>query len=404
MTDPAGRLQIQISASAAGTRIRLGSSRPLNLARMLVGRDAASAARLLPSLFSVCAAAQACACATAIEEAVGRPATRVVRLRRARLVAAETLREHLWRILLDWPLALGEAPAEARMGQVMALYCRWRSALTQGQDPLQPCPCPAAEGCDERSAADEAARDARGRLAELVAEQVFGRAPRAWLAEVGDSDALADWAERGGTPAARLVQQLLDADRGGLGRCGVSPLPPLERPALAARLGGASAEGFLSRPTWAGQVRETSVLTRNLGQSLILGLAARFGNGLLTRLAAQLVEMACGLADPDASLEPQGFADGDAADLPPGVGLALVPAARGLLVHRLALANDKIVDYRILAPTEWNFHPQGVVSGGLAALVDAAGADAESFGRLFVTAVDPCVPFDLSFVGGEGTD
>jgi len=400
MTDPAGRLQIQIAASANGTSVRLGSSRPVAAARLFVGRDAASAVRLLPSLFSVCSVAQSSACAAALEEAAGQPAPHSVQVRRVRLLAAEALREHLWRILLDWPLALGEGPADQAMRDVMGRFGRWRSALTQGGDPLQPHPWRAADEDDGRSAASEAAqREALEGLASLAAAQVLGRAPGAWLAEVGDAEALTAWAARGDTLAARLVRRLLEAGWGGLGRCGVPPLPPPERAVLAARLSGAAADDFVGRPSWAGQVRETSPFTRNLSQPLIAELVGRFGNGLVTRLAAQLVEIARLLADPDSLRESHGMAGEDAVGLPHGVGMGLVPAARGLLVHRLALADDRLVDYRILAPTEWNFHPQGVVASGLAALVDAAGADADWLGRLFVIAVDPCVPFDLSFVG-----
>lgn len=43
----------------------------------------------------------------------------------------------------------------------------------------------------------------------------------------------------------------------------------------------------------------------------------------------------------------------------PGVGRALVETARGLLLHEITLDGDRIADYVIVAPTEWNFHPRG---------------------------------------------
>ena len=54
-----------------------------------------------------------------------------------------------------------------------------------------------------------------------------------------------------------------------------------------------------------------------------------------------------------------------------GVGLGQVQAARGLLVHRVAIRAGRVADYRILAPTEWNFHPQGAAALGLATLPGA---------------------------------
>ena len=46
-----------------------------------------------------------------------------------------------------------------------------------------------------------------------------------------------------------------------------------------------------------------------------------------------------------------------------------------------------VLDYRVLAPTEWNFHPDGALARAVAALapddLDAA--------RLLAAAYDPCV-------------
>jgi hypothetical protein len=47
-------------------------------------------------------------------------------------------------------------------------------------------------------------------------------------------------------------------------------------------------------------------------------------------------------------------------------------------------------DYRVLAPTEWNFHAQGALAAALRERrFDAAQT------RLATLALDPCVAFDL---------
>jgi coenzyme F420-reducing hydrogenase alpha subunit len=82
----------------------------------------------------------------------------------------------------------------------------------------------------------------------------------------------------------------------------------------------------------------------------------------------------------------------------PGIGVAQSAAARGLLVHRVSIADGRIRDYRILAPTEWNFHPLGVVAEGLREI--AYGINdvqrLERLARLYITAIDPCVEYELS--------
>jgi hypothetical protein len=55
-----------------------------------------------------------------------------------------------------------------------------------------------------------------------------------------------------------------------------------------------------------------------------------------------------------------------------------------------------VVDYRLLAPTEWNFHPRGVVVQALETL--APDADLEQLASLLVEAIDPCVGYDLEVV------
>jgi Ni,Fe-hydrogenase I large subunit len=79
------------------------------------------------------------------------------------------------------------------------------------------------------------------------------------------------------------------------------------------------------------------------------------------------------------------------------VGRALVETARGLLMHEVVLDGEFVADYLIVAPTEWNFHPQGVLHNRL------LGADARDRNALhqqvarLVTTLDPCVPWELQW-------
>jgi len=385
MTDPAGKLHIRLDPDG----VRIDSTRPVRAASLLVGRDIAQTTRLLPALFSICAAAQAAAGAAAIEAALGLAVDPRVASRRRRLVAAETLREHLWRILLDWPGVMGEPPDTAAMARVMAGYGAWRTALTAGVDLF----APGAARSAAQPAAAPAAECARRALADLGALRVFGRPPGDWLEQVAGIEALATWAGQTDTAAARLIHRVLTTGQAGLGRAGVGALPPLTTADLDRCLGGAdpAVDAFVARPTWDGQPRESSPLTRQLEAPLVQDLSRSFGNGLLPRLAAQLVEAAQIMTGAEASA-----AGPIPGELPAGLGLAQVPAARGLLVHRVRLGDGRVAEYRILAPTEWNFHPAGVVAVGLAGLMAQADpADLGPLARLFITAVDPCVDFEL---------
>jgi coenzyme F420-reducing hydrogenase alpha subunit len=84
--------------------------------------------------------------------------------------------------------------------------------------------------------------------------------------------------------------------------------------------------------------------------------------------------------------------------LAPGEGIAWTEMSRGLLMHWVRLEEGarqpdtaRVALYRVLAPTEWNFHPRGALGLALAAgRLDAAAA------RLAALALDPCIRFDVA--------
>jgi hypothetical protein len=81
-----------------------------------------------------------------------------------------------------------------------------------------------------------------------------------------------------------------------------------------------------------------------------------------------------------------------------GRGRALVETARGLLMHEIVLDGERIADYFIVAPTEWNFHPQGPIAGWLKGR-DAGNREAlNAFAARAVAALDPCVRWELEWL------
>jgi hypothetical protein len=390
MADLAGGLNIALGVREGRVWAEIRSSRPLGASAVFAGRSPAETAVRLPALYSICATAQAVACTGALEAALGQAAPSAVAQLRALLVDAETVKAHLWRILLDWPRLLGEPPDAAGMGAVMRAYTALRAALIGSDDPL-------GLGAEHASPDPSAASAALAELAEITAELVFGLPPGDWLAATVSAQGWSAWERETTTRAARLVRMVLERGWEGLGLCPVGALAELTGEELEPWLGGTDAERFIAAPTWKGAARETSAFTRQRLREPVAGLTERYGNGLLPRLAATLVEVAerldglrCGLEGGESSPGPLG------ASPSPGVGIALVPAARGLLVHRAAVGEDRVTSYRILAPTEWNFHPQGVLAQGLAAL---PASDAETLrvqAGLLVTAIDPCVDYHIA--------
>ncbi len=154
-------------------------------------------------------------------------------------------------------------------------------------------------------------------------------------------------------------------------------------------------EDFAALPTFAGQAAETGVLARHAGDPGLAFLLAD-GQRIQARLAARLLELrwlAAGLADPSRL-----SALVDATAVAAGCGLARVETARGTLLHRIELAADCVEDYQIIAPTEWNFHPQGAFYSEMSGCPAQTRDDARIRAACLALSLDPCVPYELRIV------
>ncbi|MCW2283064.1 hypothetical protein M2323_000789 [Rhodoblastus acidophilus] len=75
-----------------------------------------------------------------------------------------------------------------------------------------------------------------------------------------------------------------------------------------------------------------------------------------------------------------------------GDGYAAVESARGRLLHACKLdGSGRISDYRIIAPTEWNFHPDGPFARLLIGAKVGEGLDAKRRVERLAFVFDPCI-------------
>lgn len=268
----------------------------------------------------------------------------------------DTLREHLRRLWLDAPRAL---PDQAPPDPADLAGC----ALLRRADALD-----------------------KGRA--WARAHVFGMPVAEWLAAWNDDPrCAAEWAARGATWPARWLHGLR-ARLGGLQQRVVAlaaHASPQELQRLAAQL--RQEEGFALAPTWRGRSAETGCWTR---------LADRHAQDPDGPYAALWLRHAARLADLARLLEPGGerwLALGGLS-LAEGEGLGWCEMARGLLVHWVRVDGEGCVaDCRLIAPTEWNFHPYGSAARALAQL--STEADAAQVRRV-VGAYDPCVAVEVS--------
>ena len=387
---PEGEIVLELDWSPPAVEgVRIRSTRPVHGSRLFVGKRPQEALPLVPLLFAVCGTAQSCTAAAACEQALGIPTTPAADEARRLLVLFETAREHLWRVFMDWPRLCGAAVQPASVAEASTLMAAFRRALWGDEEPFMPGAMPSPN-------APAAAREVVEGLDRLVTG-ALGLKGSGGVLEAEDPDALCDWART--RPGPDLLPWVRERGWGGLLDGAVEPLPVLEPKALRALFEGPGVDEFLARPRWGGETRETGAFARCRADPL-LAACERAGEGLLARLAARLVELAAIPEQLAGGLErlAQGGEEGVRVPTGPrGTGIAQTEAARGRLVHYLRLEGDLIADFRILAPTEWNFHPDGLLARALRALRAERRDTLEQAARVVATAVDPCVGYRVVF-------
>jgi hypothetical protein len=368
--DLAGSLTVRPGAPLAQA---LCSGRRDWAGRLGQGRPVADLPGLLASLFNLCSHAHRLCAQLAISAvrpgAVPAPVDVAQRLRH------ETAQEHVRRIGLDWPRLLGAAGADAQGAALKSLQtCPLIRAAAPDGDPW-----PAARDWLQREWLQMPAATWLRAWQACGADWLrdwSGRHHDGWLPVLLRGARAADTA-----PALEMTRVLRvhDSDAG---------LRTLAT-ALALR------PGFALQPVWGEGSAHTGPWARlhRADDGLPLTPWALLGSRL-----AELVRLCL----PDGPGQGGGWLRHGALCTAPGQGLAWVEMARGLLVHQVELdpaatEAPTVRACRVLAPTEWNFHPAGEVAQRVSALdTRPPAALRERQLNLLMAAFDPCVPFRVA--------
>ena len=367
--------------SIVGQRPILDSGR---LGRLLRGQGLEQLGRTLASVFTLCAHAHcsaaewAVACARTGQSQQPSPEAQVQ-------LWLETARDHLRSIALDWPQRLAQPipPAQA-LG--------W----------LRGCPLPLVA---PRARSDAAAAQAMLRDLRLWLErEVLGQAVSTWLVAHREPETLARWCD---ARAPRLLPARCLADGFAMaqgltppqrGLNALDPDPAIQTRQLLDLARGLGNEGeFAQRPTWLGECAETGPWTR------LRDRARPVPHSAWTRLSARWMElMEIAAAEPGAADQQRApLLSCGALPLAQGQALAWCEMARGLLLHWVQIdPQGAVLDYRVLAPTEWNFHPEGALARAVSALPLGATAAAQTLAAAF----DPCVACTVQPVATGAVD
>lgn len=351
-----GKLYLEViwdGNSVCGTEIR--STRPM-AAQVLIGKTPAQVLQIVPLLFSVCGRAQGAAASAAMHAAqqIAWPEVATVE----RTIACEAMQEHLWRVMLDWPKLMGLARQEQR-------FAAWYAMLRKI----------AAGETDMTVFLHEFERDCLGM-------------PVAEWRELDSFHALQKWWGKAHSSVAQLLAKLADLEQGRHGPTETRLLPAWTAAEANQACGGGWDTAFSARPDWLGDAAETGAWTYFSDDKLLHDVWQQSGSKALTRLLARVmdvVEMASGTAAPRL----------DVASLTAGAGIAVVRTARGLLMHHVRIAAEKVTDYEIVAPTEWNFHPGGAFAQDMRGLKERDAERLQQLAHIEALSLDPCVAYEV---------
>lgn len=325
--------------------VRITPRRLPPVGALVTSRPAAEMLKLVPRLYTLCAAAHGVAAQTAVDAARGVDVAPEVRRQRAAAVLAERLVEQLRGVVAGLRL-LEQQSVAAAVRELIRASATFAPAANAG--------------VPERLNAID------------LLERALDRIGVAGLNPMDNNNASVRLSPSG--TAWLTAHNDLD---------------------VIARLARAGA-GYAAEPDLDGAVPETGPWARLRAENQLADRQDTAAARLQARLdeIVRMPRMLCALAtgEDDSSLaDVTGYCLGE------GRGAAAVETARGRLHHHVELDDDgRVSRFQCLAPTEWNFHRRGPLARMLLGAViplDRGGQDAV---EQLIAAFDPCVGYKVT--------
>lgn len=352
-------------------QVELTSTRRTDFSQVLTGLKVDKALGLVPSLFSICASAQAVAGLEACEAALGLEADEGNRALRRALTALEAIDNHAFQFFVEWPRVVGRPPEVAPFRHVRGACQAARSSLVGAA------PWARLGGVEVSGGASVAG------LRAAVESAI--PSPRA---RAHDEGAFGVWSP--------FLAAALGAGAREVGQGSAVPLLPLEGAAWFGRRLQSEAR-FSAAPTVDGTPAEAGSLCFVASEAPVEALLASGGRSVWARLVAQLANVHRLVAVVEAAAQrarggrPVAAAEPGATVVGAGAGIA--DTSRGRLAHAVETRGGVITSWRTVAPTEWSFHPEGAAARALAALT---ADEAFALAPFLVASLDPCVACRVS--------
>jgi hypothetical protein len=374
--------EIVLEAALSNGRLvakRLDARRARAISGALTGQPLDRVAQHLANLYPLCGTAHALAGLGAIEDALDIEISPAQTAFRNLILLAEHAASVAWRLLMDWPPLIGDAP-DVRACAAIRRTVGAASAIAESWTRI----------------AGTTLRVTRlGTSIDMLATQLTALFPEAALASTWPTF------ERTLADGSSLPARLIKAARA-MPDYGRHPQPLLTSRDAAWFVRRLRADPhFGEAPTLDGTPAEVGPLAAQR-HPLVNEAMTQWGPTLATRLLAAALD-APALATRLRSAR-QALADDDPTTydtMSPGRGTSVVETARGALAYEVDVGDGVVRSLRSVAPTEWNFHPRGPFAMALASAPPVA--DPLFAARLLAASFDPCVPFRIALAQDRPT-
>lgn len=345
-------IELHIESQANGfsiNNIAIELNRPIIAEKMLVNQKTQTALERISHMMTVCQHAQLVATKIALKKPIT-PSD-------IQGIVYENIEQLLWRLLIDLPKV---CHLDVDLSHFIAL----RQAIKQASEI---------------------------KIIQRLANSVFNQVCQSNAQEFSEFDVeqFNQWLATSGSLMAQCLVQVKKHFPSQEKANSINVLEPTteQLSTLATLL--ASNKQYSQTPTIANKAAETGCYAKSVHSPLFESFITL---GTVGRYAARLIELAkliSELAQQIESAQLVGEIENDQYQL------AWVQTARGLLVHKVQMQSELIKHYDILAPTEWNFHPEGALKSMLVGKSFSTETEAINAAKLMVIILDPCIEFSI---------
>jgi len=396
-----GELSISLNPTDEGINTQINSTRPSLAAQIFIGKTIDQTLNTIPLLFSICAKAQVNTVINAIEsDGQISPCDSIISQREA-TVLLECLREYCIQVLMIWPTFISPENTSntdknnvktnnvntnnANTNTALAKLLQSINGLIQSFDSTTLFTINDKENIAISEQQIEMWQQCKRRLNECIFTESLPNFQKTTV------DEILLWSSEKKSTTASFINWLNKQPWKYEGSSNINLLPDIDDDAFKREL--LLNNKFSSTPQWQSKCYELSWFNRAIKNTTIQKLEEEKGNGIFTRAIARIAEISYVISELNEFFFHKKILKNIKSST---TGLAHTQSARGKLTHYIEVEKQKIKHFTIVAPTEWNFHSEGVVAKSLSALKAGSKDKLTVQAKILISMIDPCVGYQLA--------